>query len=125
VEQVGYTLTLHNQLEAANIDRQLLELTDGLKRLTQDTVDDSATVKIITFVSAVYLPGSFIAVSNCLVCPEYCSLMPVVDPFRDEFLPVRPNYKTAGSFSRFLDLHRSLATPHLHHRCYICLDLVP
>jgi hypothetical protein len=56
-------LTLHNQLEAAKIDRELRDLTDSLKRLTEDTVDDSATVKIVTFVSAVYLPGSFIAVS--------------------------------------------------------------
>ncbi|KAF1846865.1 uncharacterized protein K460DRAFT_49333 [Cucurbitaria berberidis CBS 394.84] len=61
IDLVGYTLTLHNQLEAAKIDTELRDLTEGLKRLTEDTVDDSATVKIITFVSAVYLPGSFIA----------------------------------------------------------------
>jgi hypothetical protein len=62
IDLVGYTLTLHNQLEAARIDSELRDLTEGLKKLTEDTVDDSATVKIITFVSAVYLPGSFIAV---------------------------------------------------------------
>ncbi|CAO2655110.1 Nn.00g101740.m01.CDS01 [Neocucurbitaria sp. VM-36] len=61
IDLVGYTLTLHNQLEAAKIDTELRDLTEGLKRLTEDTVDDSATVKIITFVSAIYLPGSFIA----------------------------------------------------------------
>ncbi|KAF2244765.1 hypothetical protein BU26DRAFT_522534 [Trematosphaeria pertusa] len=61
IDLVGYTLTLHNQLEAAKIDTELRDLTEGLKLLTEDTVDDSATVKIITFVSAVYLPGSFIA----------------------------------------------------------------
>ena len=54
---------MHNQLEAAKIDTELRDLTEGLKKLTEDTVDDSATVKIITFVSAVYLPGNFIAVS--------------------------------------------------------------
>jgi Mg2+ and Co2+ transporter CorA len=48
-------------LEAAKIDTELRDLTEGLKKLTEDTVDDSATVKIITFVSAVYLPGNFIA----------------------------------------------------------------
>lgn len=64
VRQVGYTLTLHNQLESAKVEKELRDLTESLNRLTQDTVDDSATVKIITFVSAVYLPGSFIAVSN-------------------------------------------------------------
>lgn len=60
--QIGYTLTLHNQMEAAKIDNELRSLTEQLKNLTEDTVDDSATVKIITLVSAVYLPGSFIAV---------------------------------------------------------------
>ncbi|CAN9463747.1 unnamed protein product [Alternaria alternata] len=61
IDLVGYTLTLHNQLEAAKIDTELRDLTEGLKKLTEDTVDDSATVKIITFVSAVYLPGNFVA----------------------------------------------------------------
>jgi hypothetical protein len=62
--EVGYTLTLHNQLESAKVEKKIHDLTEGLKDLTQDTVDDSATVKVITFVSAVYLPGSFIAVST-------------------------------------------------------------
>ncbi|KAF1963309.1 hypothetical protein CC80DRAFT_541248 [Byssothecium circinans] len=61
IDLVGYTLMLHNQLEAAKIDTELRDLTEGLKRLTEDTVDDSAIVKIVTFVSAIYLPGSFIA----------------------------------------------------------------
>ncbi|KAF2687942.1 hypothetical protein K458DRAFT_294629 [Lentithecium fluviatile CBS 122367] len=61
IDLVGYTLTLHNQLESAKIDTELRDLTEGLKRLTEDTVDDSATVKVITFLSAIYLPGSFIA----------------------------------------------------------------
>lgn len=54
--QVGYTLTLHNELESAKVN-------DQIKRLTQSTVDDSATVKTITIVSAIYLPGSFVGVS--------------------------------------------------------------
>ncbi|EAT82301.1 hypothetical protein SNOG_09966 [Parastagonospora nodorum SN15] len=61
IDLIGYTLTLHNQMEAAKIDNELRSLTEQLKNLTEDTVDDSATVKIITLVSAVYLPGSFIA----------------------------------------------------------------
>jgi Mg2+ and Co2+ transporter CorA len=36
-------------------------MTEKMKNLTQDTVDDSATVRIITYVSAFYLPGSFVA----------------------------------------------------------------
>ncbi|KAF2132835.1 hypothetical protein P153DRAFT_420745 [Dothidotthia symphoricarpi CBS 119687] len=68
IDLVGYTLTLRNQmeaakvqLEAAKIDTELRDLTEGLKKLGEQSVDDSATVKIITFVSAVYLPGSFAA----------------------------------------------------------------
>ncbi|KAF2705205.1 hypothetical protein K504DRAFT_506155 [Pleomassaria siparia CBS 279.74] len=60
IDLVGYTLTLHNQLEAVKVDKELRDLTRKLKKLTQDTVDDSATVKVITFLSAIYLPGSFI-----------------------------------------------------------------
>ena len=63
-------MTLHNQMESAKvqleakkIDSELRDLTEGIKKLGEQSVDDSATVKIITFVSAVYLPGSFIAVS--------------------------------------------------------------
>jgi len=74
IDLVGYTLTLHQQLETAKVDKELRDmtrnlglvteemksLTEDMKNLTQDTVDDSTTVKIITFVSAVYLPGSFV-----------------------------------------------------------------
>lgn len=44
--------------------KKLGDVTEEMRNLTQDTVDDSATVKIITFVSAFYLPGSFVAVSS-------------------------------------------------------------
>ena len=50
-------------MEAAQVNLQLVVVTQELKKLQQDTVDDSATVKTITIVSAFYLPGSFIAVS--------------------------------------------------------------
>jgi hypothetical protein len=46
--------------------KELRDVTEQLKNLTQDTVDDSFTVKVITYVSAFYLPGSFVAVSCCL-----------------------------------------------------------
>ena len=83
--QIGYTLTLNNQVEATQINKQLKSLaqetvagnqqlqklaedtvivTEELRKLTEDTVDDSATVKVITLLSALYLPGSFIAVSD-------------------------------------------------------------
>lgn len=70
LKQVGYTLTLHNQLETAKVDnelrdmtKQLRDVTEQLRNLQLDTVDDSTTVKIITYVSAFYLPGSFVSVS--------------------------------------------------------------
>ena len=55
--QIAYTLNLVVQDSASETNTHLLNL-------TQDTVDDSATVKIITIVSAIYLPGSFVSVSN-------------------------------------------------------------
>lgn len=61
IDLVGYTLTLHNQMETAKVDNELRDLTERLKTLTESTVDDSATVRIITLVSAFYLPGSFVA----------------------------------------------------------------
>ncbi|GKZ53938.1 hypothetical protein AnigIFM49718_008723 [Aspergillus niger] len=60
IDLAGYTLSLHNQLETARVDRELRDLTSSLKRLQEDNLDDSAAVKVITFVSAIYLPGSFI-----------------------------------------------------------------
>lgn len=60
IDLIGYTLNLHNQLESAKVNSKLRSLTEELRNYTKDTVDDSATVKIITFVSAIYLPGSFV-----------------------------------------------------------------
>ena len=102
--QVGYTLTLHNQLETAKVDKELRDmtqklgnvteemrnLTQDMKNLTQDTVDDSATVKIITFVSAIYLPGSFVGVSPFFV-PRELQADNVQDHLRHELLQLRPS----------------------------------
>ncbi|GLB02242.1 hypothetical protein AtubIFM57258_003584 [Aspergillus tubingensis] len=60
IDLAGYTLSLHNQLETARVERELRDLTSSLKRLQEDNMNDSAAVKVITFVSAIYLPGSFI-----------------------------------------------------------------
>jgi len=45
------------------------KVTKELKNLTQDTVDDSVTVQVITLVSAIYLPGSFVGVSCSISIP--------------------------------------------------------
>jgi hypothetical protein len=66
IELVGYTLTLHNQLETGKLDKEVRDMTKKLHDLTQTSVDDSAIVRLITIVSAIYLPGSFVGVSQPL-----------------------------------------------------------
>ncbi|KAI0009695.1 hypothetical protein F4779DRAFT_617338 [Xylariaceae sp. FL0662B] len=61
IDLIGYTLTIHNQQELQNLAQETGEVTRKLKELTENTVDDSAIVRIITIVSAFYLPGSFVA----------------------------------------------------------------
>ena len=60
IELVGYTLTLHNQLETGKLDKEIRDMTRKLQDLSQKSVDDSTIVKLITILSAVYLPGSFV-----------------------------------------------------------------
>ncbi|KAI3321710.1 hypothetical protein HD806DRAFT_145170 [Xylariaceae sp. AK1471] len=74
IDLIGYTLTLHNQLETARFDKEIRDMTQEmknlaqetgvitrkLKELAQNTVDDSSIVRVITIVSAFYLPGSFL-----------------------------------------------------------------
>lgn len=63
-------LSMRNQQELQALTREMEthikntgEVTLKLKDLTENTVDDSAIVKIITIISAIYLPGSFVGVS--------------------------------------------------------------
>ncbi|KAH7398546.1 hypothetical protein BKA66DRAFT_407987 [Pyrenochaeta sp. MPI-SDFR-AT-0127] len=49
------------QSEAARVGAQLRDITENIKALTEETVNDSTAVKIITFLSAIYLPGTFVA----------------------------------------------------------------
>ncbi|KAI3528936.1 hypothetical protein CSPX01_15888 [Colletotrichum filicis] len=67
VELASYTLSLHNQQELQLLTREMKthikntgDVTLKLKDLTENTVDDSAIVRIITIISAIYLPGSFV-----------------------------------------------------------------
>ena len=62
---------MRNQQELQNLTREMKthirdtgEVTLKLKNLTENTVDDSAIVRIITIISAIYLPGSFVGVST-------------------------------------------------------------
>lgn len=54
--QLSDAFNLKNQAIAADINSHLLNL-------TRDTVDDSATVRVVTLVTLTYLPASFVAVS--------------------------------------------------------------
>ncbi|KAF4780113.1 hypothetical protein HER10_EVM0009457 [Colletotrichum scovillei] len=67
VELASYTLSLHNQQELQLLTHEMKthikntgDVTLKLKDLTENTVDDSAIVRIITIISAIYLPGSFV-----------------------------------------------------------------
>jgi hypothetical protein len=55
ISQLADTLILKHQRESAKTNNYLVHL-------TKDTVDDSATVRVVTFVTLIYLPASFIAV---------------------------------------------------------------
>jgi hypothetical protein len=54
--QLANTIDIKNQEDSAKLNTHLYNL-------TQDTVDDSATIKVITVVTLLYLPASFIGVS--------------------------------------------------------------
>jgi hypothetical protein len=50
--------------ETVNVQKELRNATQKMRELTESSVDDSAAVRIITLLSAFYLPGSFAAVSR-------------------------------------------------------------
>lgn len=55
--QLSVALNLKNQATSVDINNNMLSL-------TRDTVDDSATVRVVTLVTLIYLPASFVAVSE-------------------------------------------------------------
>lgn len=63
VFQLTAALDLKSQATAKEINDNILEL-------TKDTVDDSATVRVVTLVTLIYLPASFVAVSKIILGPE-------------------------------------------------------
>jgi len=63
----GYALTVHNQLETESLDRQLVRMTANLQNVTEklsevavQSAQDAGRINAITYVSAIYLPGSFV-----------------------------------------------------------------
>jgi len=53
---LSVALTLKTQATSVDINHNML-------LLTHDTVDDSATVRVVTLVTLLYLPASFVSVS--------------------------------------------------------------
>jgi hypothetical protein len=56
MSQLGAALSLKGQ--ATNV-----EISRNIWSLTLDTVDDSVTVRVVTLVTLIYLPASFVSVS--------------------------------------------------------------
>lgn len=54
--QFAYALDLKNQYTAADINKHV-------SQLAEKTTNDTTAVKWITYLTLVYLPGSFVAVS--------------------------------------------------------------
>ena len=54
--QIAYALDTKNQDHAATLNELMADL-------TTESVDDNATVTLITVFSLIYLPGSFVGVS--------------------------------------------------------------
>jgi hypothetical protein len=57
------TIQLTNLLDLGN-QHNSREISTRILRLTQEGVDDNATVKVITIFTLIYLPASFMAVSS-------------------------------------------------------------
>jgi hypothetical protein len=58
--QLAVALNLKSQSTAVKINRNIWSL-------TKDTVDDSATVRLITIVTLIFLPASFVTVSPHMI----------------------------------------------------------
>lgn len=70
IELISYTLAVHNQEETAKLDKETRNLAEETSRVTvelksinESSANDSAIISIITILSAIYVPGSFVAVS--------------------------------------------------------------
>lgn len=69
-------------------------INDSLLNLTEKTVSDSTTVKWITLLSLIYLPGSFVGVG--VEGWQYSTFSNAeADSIWNESLPIRSKYKEA------------------------------
>lgn len=61
IELFAYALDLKNQYTAADINNHVSQLTEKTSELAEKTTHDTTAVKWITYLTLVYLPGSFVA----------------------------------------------------------------
>ncbi|KAK7739011.1 hypothetical protein SLS53_005908 [Cytospora paraplurivora] len=68
IELISCTGALHNQEESAKLDKEMRNLAEQtsrvtvkLKEINQKFANDSAIITIITILSAIYVPGGFVA----------------------------------------------------------------
>jgi hypothetical protein len=105
-QQLSDTLAFKNQLVAQSQNNYML-------KLTMSTVDDSSTIRVVTLVTLVYLPFSFMAVGIYLAI--YClraqlTHRATVD-VRYELLPYGQS-EWYSNISRLLDIYRNLNSDH-------------
>lgn len=105
--------------EVRNLTQELRDVTEKLKILTESTVDDSATVKIITIVSAFYLPGSFVAVSHRSIVIRW--YLTILERLWNEFLCLRWTIEKYRDWERLLDFYRNMAPLDNDYCCDLCL----
>lgn len=98
-------------------------MTEIMKNLTQHSVDDSTTVRIITYVSAIYLPASFVAVSIIKTTLSSVELtIPQLVSIWNELLHLRREFTKNRGWRKFLDLHCNVVAVDGHHCSSLCID---
>lgn len=77
--QISITLDVHNQDQAATLNREMKllahetsEVTKKLAKMTENSAREGGIIRVITIVSAIYLPGSFVTVSWTLPKSAHC-----------------------------------------------------
>lgn len=75
VSQTSRTLTLHNHQQTGKLDNEMKALTEETSKvtrklavITENFANDGEIVRVVTIVSAIYLPGSFATVSIRTTC---------------------------------------------------------
>ncbi|GFF98939.1 isoform 2 of receptor-interacting serine/threonine-protein kinase 4 [Aspergillus udagawae] len=58
---LAVTLTVENQAVTIDINNKMLGLNNKLLKLTDESLDGNATIRIVTLVTLIYLPASFVS----------------------------------------------------------------